>query len=175
MKYKLIYRSQFGTGSESPSQVKFRVGRARKGSTALQVAAQDLYSHEVPRSQASARHSWGGSLLGRVKASKSRLFGFGLFAYMGIAVGVGVIGSCTSNTDTLVSESQSCMLCHNGSHQDDYAGPGMENPHPIDGMAPILCTGCHGGNPDGTDALSSHIPPPPEIGDREFQDHNAFA
>ncbi len=70
---------------------------------------------------------------------------------------------------------QSCMTCHNGSQLDDYAGPGIENPHPFGNTTPLLCTTCHGGNPDGHDVLSSHVPPPPEIGDREQQDQDAHA
>jgi hypothetical protein len=64
---------------------------------------------------------------------------------------------------------QSCMTCHNGSQHDDYAGPGLENPHPFPGADMLLCTTCHGGNPDGNDVATSHVPPPPQIGDREFQ------
>ena len=98
--------------------------------------------------------------------------GFGWSAWIVLALAV---PACSSNTDSLVSESQSCMQCHNGSNHDDYAGPGLENPHPIEGMDPLLCTDCHGGNPEGHDAASSHVPAPPEIGDRAFQDQNAFA
>lgn len=71
---------------------------------------------------------------------------------------------------------ESCMLCHNGSLHDDYSGPGLENPHPFPGDAEVLrCTQCHGGNAQGTDMLASHVPPPPSIGDREFQDNDAHA
>ena len=37
---------------------------------------------------------------------------------------------------------ESCMSCHNGSAFDDYAGPGLENPHPFGGAAiehPVIC------------------------------------
>ena len=71
-----------------------------------------------------------------------------------------------------VATAQSCMTCHNGSLHNDYAGPGLENPHPFGVADNLLCTTCHGGNPDGFDKDSSHVPPPPEIGDREFQDNN---
>lgn len=75
-----------------------------------------------------------------------------------------------------VATAESCMKCHNGSIHDDYAGPGLENPHPFPGDAEMLrCTQCHGGNPAGADMLSSHVPPPPSIGDRQFQDNNAHA
>ncbi|MEZ5963609.1 MAG: hypothetical protein R3F56_07160 [Planctomycetota bacterium] len=75
----------------------------------------------------------------------------------------------------VTSAAQSCMTCHNGSHQDDYAGPGLENPHPFGDAGNLQCTVCHGGNPAGTDKATSHVPPPPEIGDREFQTQNARA
>ena len=75
-----------------------------------------------------------------------------------------------------LATAESCMKCHNGSLHDDYAGPGLENPHPFPGDAEMLrCTQCHGGDPAGTDVASSHVPPPPSIGDRAFQDQNAQA
>ena len=58
------------------------------------------------------------------------------------------------------------MTCHNGSQADDYAGPGLENPHPFGAAANLTCSACHGGNPDGESKDESHVPPPPEIGDR---------
>ena len=61
---------------------------------------------------------------------------------------------------------ESCMQCHNGAKNDDYAGPGMENPHPFPGADSLTCTQCHGGNPLGADKSESHVPPPPQIGDR---------
>ena len=74
-----------------------------------------------------------------------------------------------------IAVSSSCMRCHNGSAQDDYAGPGLENPHPFPGADHLSCTQCHGGNKDGIDAASSHVPPPPSIGDRAQQDNDAHA
>ncbi len=72
--------------------------------------------------------------------------------------------------DASVATAQSCMKCHNGSQHDDYTGPGLENPHQFPGAAEVLlCTQCHGGNPAGTDAATSHVPPPPSIGDRALQ------
>ncbi len=65
------------------------------------------------------------------------------------------------------ASAQSCMQCHNGSQADDYAGPGLEDPHPFPGAEQLQCTTCHGGNPNGADRAQSHVPPPPEIGDRE--------
>jgi len=62
---------------------------------------------------------------------------------------------------------ESCMQCHNGSRHNNYEGPGMENPHPFEGADNLACTTCHGGRGEGEDRLSSHIPAPPEIGDRE--------
>lgn len=70
---------------------------------------------------------------------------------------------------------ESCMTCHNGSPNHDYAGPGIENPHPFGTADNLLCTTCHGGNPDGQTADEAHVPPPPEIGDREFREHNREA
>ncbi len=67
------------------------------------------------------------------------------------------------------------MLCHNGSNKDDYAGPGMENPHPFAGADDLSCTDCHGGDPTGTDKATSHVPAPPEIGDRAFWEQNRRA
>lgn len=70
---------------------------------------------------------------------------------------------------TVAAQVESCMLCHNGSKGTSYAGPGIENPHPFPGAENLACTVCHGGNPDGDDKDRSHVPPPPEIGDREQQ------
>ncbi|MGE3174252.1 MAG: hypothetical protein AB7O97_16610 [Planctomycetota bacterium] len=74
-----------------------------------------------------------------------------------------------------VTTAQSCMKCHNGSLHDDYSGPGLENPHPFPGAENLTCTQCHGGNPAGVDKEQSHVPPPPQIGDRERQRVNATA
>ena len=87
-----------------------------------------------------------------------------------------LLASCggESSGRQVASSSQSCMQCHNGSpNSNDYIGPGIENPHPFPGADNILCTTCHGGNPDGADKDESHIPPPPEIGDRQQWDNNA--
>ena len=74
-----------------------------------------------------------------------------------------------------VQSSSSCMQCHNGSLTEDYSGPGIENPHPFPGAENITCTACHGGNALGEDQLTSHVPPPPEIGDRDQWDNDARA
>ncbi|MBK7644274.1 MAG: hypothetical protein IPJ19_14730 [Planctomycetes bacterium] len=81
------------------------------------------------------------------------------------------------DTGTLQPQTvSSCMLCHNGALQGNYTGTGIENPHPFGTDASALdCTTCHGGNPNGTDELTSHVPPPPAVGDRTFQDNNAKA
>jgi len=71
--------------------------------------------------------------------------------------------------------SSSCMQCHNGSPHEDYAGPGIENPHPFAGADRLDCVVCHGGNPDGTDQWTSHVPPPPQIGDEQNLAVNAKA
>lgn len=74
-----------------------------------------------------------------------------------------------------VATAESCMKCHNGSLHNDYAGPGLENPHEFPGAEVLLCTGCHGGNPNGVDAATSHVPPPPSIGDRAQQANDPHA
>ncbi len=86
------------------------------------------------------------------------------------------VAGCSGETGTLQSASvESCMQCHNGTLEGDYSGPGIENPHPFAGADQIRCTTCHGGNPNGTDALTSHVPPPPQIGDDAFRTTNAKA
>jgi hypothetical protein len=80
-----------------------------------------------------------------------------------------------SGRETTLATAESCMRCHNGSLHDDYAGPGLENPHEFPGAEALRCTACHGGNAGGTDAASSHVPPPPSIGDREQQSRDAHA
>ncbi len=85
-------------------------------------------------------------------------------------------GGESDNRDGGAQTAQSCMTCHNGSpDRNDYSGPGLENPHPFPGANQLLCTACHGGNPNGEDELTSHVPPPPQIGDRAFQITNRFA
>ncbi len=81
----------------------------------------------------------------------------GLLAGCGDSSGDGVASAAT----------QSCMTCHNGSQENDYGGPGLENPHPYGtgAQANLLCTTCHGGDPSEFDVVASHVPPPPEIGD----------
>ena len=66
-----------------------------------------------------------------------------------------------------VGRAESCMSCHNGSVQNDYAGPGMSNPHPFGPATYITCTQCHGGNPEGQGRLDSHVAPPPQIGNEQ--------
>jgi hypothetical protein len=70
---------------------------------------------------------------------------------------------------------ESCMSCHNGSLKNDYAGGQLMNPHPFAGAQNIRCTVCHGGNGDGVNKDGSHVPPPPQIGDRFFQENNPVA
>lgn len=81
----------------------------------------------------------------------------------------------SSGSTEIAATGESCMQCHNGSMHDDYAGSGLENPHPFTGAGTLKCTTCHGGNPEESSHLAAHIPPPPEIGDRDFQDNNAEA
>ncbi len=64
------------------------------------------------------------------------------------------------------------MACHNGSGTNDYAGPGMENPHP---WQTVGCTTCHGGDGTAEDPEVAHVPPPPQLGDRAHQRGDAFA
>ncbi len=93
-----------------------------------------------------------------------------------VATGLLLLAGCSGETSTLtVQTATSCMLCHNGSLAEDYSGPGIENPHPFTGASAVTCTTCHGGDPNGTDMLTSHVPPPPQIGDDAFQDNNAQA
>jgi len=87
-----------------------------------------------------------------------------------------LLGACSGETGRLAeSSATSCMQCHNGSQHNDYSGPGIENPHPFAGADMLDCVACHGGNPDGSDALSSHVPPPPQIGDEQNLTTNAKA
>ena len=62
---------------------------------------------------------------------------------------------------------ESCMECHNGSDDNDYAGNGIRNPHAFPGAGNLLCSHCHGGNPQGQGKLDSHVNAPPAIGDRQ--------
>jgi hypothetical protein len=66
-----------------------------------------------------------------------------------------------------LGQAQSCMTCHNGSLNDDYAGTGIENPHWSDDPAVqyLQCTVCHGGDGAAAAKDDAHVPPPPEVGD----------
>jgi len=59
----------------------------------------------------------------------------------------------------------SCMRCHNGSAEADYAGDGLKNPHPFPGAANTTCVTCHGGDSTGLTPLEAHVPPPPQFAD----------
>ncbi|MCB9892611.1 MAG: hypothetical protein H6833_13245 [Planctomycetes bacterium] len=83
--------------------------------------------------------------------------------------------SCDQAGRELTITESSCMLCHNGTQHSDYTGPGIENPHPFPGADNLSCTRCHGGDSKGFDKDSSHVPPPPEIGDRQRQATNRLA
>jgi hypothetical protein len=78
--------------------------------------------------------------------------------------------NCTGGTTPPppTNAASSCMVCHNGSTQDDYLGPGISNPHPFGGTAYLACETCHGGDPAGLGKTGAHVPPPPQIGDRFF-------
>lgn len=58
-----------------------------------------------------------------------------------------------------------CMGCHNGSLEMDYAGAGIENPHPFAPVQNMSCVTCHGGNNQATTRDGAHIPAPPEFRD----------
>jgi len=68
------------------------------------------------------------------------------------------------------------MSCHNGSPEDNYAGGGLQNPHPFSLAPSIRCSICHGGNPERLTRDQAHVPPPPEIGDdaKQIQDPVAY-
>ena len=90
---------------------------------------------------------------------------------------LGLTAGCSDSgiQEEAAAAASSCMQCHNGSQHADYAGPGLENPHPFPGADNLECTVCHGGDPNGVDAETSHVPPPPEIGDRENLRRNRTA
>ena len=94
-----------------------------------------------------------------------------------LALLTATLAGCLENSgrETASATAQSCMTCHNGSQHNDYAGPGLENPHPFPGADNLQCTTCHGGNPQGGDKLASHVPPPPEIGDRTQWEDDDYA
>jgi hypothetical protein len=70
---------------------------------------------------------------------------------------------------------ETCMQCHNGSNANDYAGPGISNPHGFGTANYLKCTDCHGGDGAGLGKSGSHVPPPPQIGDRFFLTNDATA
>jgi len=75
------------------------------------------------------------------------------------------LAACSGDGGSLQAiPAESCMSCHNSSLDNDYTGPGIENPHPFPGADNLLCTTCHGGNPNGENKDESHVPRPPEIG-----------
>ena len=75
----------------------------------------------------------------------------------------------------LYADGGSCMECHNGSKLTDYAGDGIENPHPFGGVDSLTCQTCHGGNPEQSDKKLAHVPPPPEIGNKKKQEEDPQA
>ncbi|MEM7305624.1 MAG: hypothetical protein AAF682_03085 [Planctomycetota bacterium] len=90
-------------------------------------------------------------------------------------LGVALTGCGDSSGGGVETVAETCMTCHNGSQENDYAGPGLENPHPFGPAQPMKCTVCHGGNPKGEEALTAHVPPPPEIGDDEQMEDDPTA
>src|SRR5262245_4961538 len=112
----------------------------------------------------------------RAVGGRARLRSVRTIARAAVVSLLAVVASCGEHTAGVqVQASQSCMLCHNGSLANDYGGPGLENPHPFPGAEMLLCTDCHGGNGAGADELASHVPPPPQIGDEQYQTVNAKA
>ncbi len=103
--------------------------------------------------------------------------GLGTLALVSIlSVLTGCFDSDSNGNPTIVAAAaESCMGCHNGALHDDYAGTGLENPHPFPGAATLRCTTCHGGNGQGSGVSDSHIPPPPEIGDEVNLTNNRLA
>lgn len=103
----------------------------------------------------------------------------GTAPWTALALGVvSALGASCSSGDTASltpGTAETCMTCHNGSPEHDYAGPGIENPHPFGDADNLLCTTCHGGNPEGETVELAHVPPPPEIGDRDFRAGNGAA
>ncbi len=89
-------------------------------------------------------------------------------AQLSVVVPLALLAACSdSGNRSGAVTAQSCMTCHNGSDTDDYGGPGLENPHPFATASNLECTECHGGNGDGEDKVTSHVPPPPEIGNKQ--------
>lgn len=70
---------------------------------------------------------------------------------------------------------ESCMSCHNGSTLNDYAGSGLENPHPFTGATNIKCTSCHGGDGEASRKSLAHVPRPPQLGDDQNQINDPVA
>src|SRR5688572_336982 len=97
--------------------------------------------------------------------SQTRRGQLAAFVALGALAGCGG-GGGGSGEGAASATAESCMTCHNGSTDMDYSGPGLENPHPFPGAANIRCTTCHGGNPNGSSKDASHVPAPPEIGDK---------
>ncbi|MHC4378859.1 MAG: hypothetical protein ACYS26_19830, partial [Planctomycetota bacterium] len=117
-----------------------------------------------------------GQASGRTAARPRRLAGFGLLT-AGLALSV--TGGCGGGGEPSVlqtASAESCMVCHNASSEDDYSGPGIENPHPFGDADNLLCSTCHGGDPDADDKDLAHVPPPPEIGDDDnlISNKNAY-
>ncbi len=101
---------------------------------------------------------------------------FGATAVLAAAAALGALGCGGGETSSLqTSQVSSCMLCHNGTLDEHYGGPGIEDPHPFGSAAGLDCTVCHGGNPNGQSKEEAHVPPPPQIGDDQKLITNALA
>ncbi len=106
-----------------------------------------------------------------------RRFGKALLLAVGASAAFFGCGDPGGSGGGTSSATESCMTCHNGSQQNDYKGPGLENPHPYGTgfAANMTCTFCHGGNPGGETPLAAHVPPPPQIGDDTQLENDEFA
>jgi len=111
-----------------------------------------------------------------VQGNRPRAVSVGIRAISSVFVVSVALAGCSGDVSRAPgAAAQSCMVCHNGSPLHDYNGPGIENPHPFPGADNLLCTTCHGGDGTADDKALAHVPPPPEVGDRAFQDQNAEA
>ncbi|MEZ5977283.1 MAG: hypothetical protein R3F34_03595 [Planctomycetota bacterium] len=118
----------------------------------------------------------GTKIEGPGRGRAARALGAVALALAGIAATLSGCGGGGGDSGALTAQlTSSCMLCHNGASSAPYAGPGIENPHHFPGAEDLDCAVCHGGNPHGESKEESHVPPPPQIGDRAFQDTNALA
>ena len=70
-----------------------------------------------------------------MKGVRREFWGFCVLGCLGFVSGCSSGGS--SDSRSLTATSESCMACHNGSAHDNYAGSGLENPHPFPGAGTL--------------------------------------